>query len=772
MTAFLERYPFQTVLSLEPLITALRRDCEGISQSCGALLEKIEQVDELRGPIKDLSVLDRHQGLLRELLHQVVSVLSWQTEAVAAVVPFSMEPVAVSPLFARLFTNGKSLMQGEINLKQEDFEFGRIIRAYLFILKQCFQIDETLQYPMVRTVRDPETGQERYYRMELDFRYVQARPLVESSRELNSDERSRLVDALTDPETMKALLPPENYEICGLTLIRMLDVTQSEVLSLLQRDLIDQDSMTTWNGFQQIQNRLRTLFQKPDLISGIAALSDDQVLLLNTGCDMVQNCIFANSRHIPQSEFVGSPFEQAVDSGRILRIKDIHHDPWFLEKGEQAGYLGVRSLLIAPLLYQGQCVGTMDLGLPDVNGFGPMSELLLEQLRPIFALTVKKSLDELDHQIEGVIKQECTAIHPAVEWRFRKAALQHLEDVQMGRNTEIEPIVFQDVFPLYGVADIRGSSQERNQAIESDLTEHLNLARNVLLAADQIKPMLLVQEMLHRLEGYQSSLSRGLDSGEDLSVIDFVSREVEPLFPLLQRFGTGVREAVETYQAALDPQVGTVYSLRKDFENSMALLNDRLCTFLDQEEAALQQLVPHYFERHKTDGLDYLIYLGDSLLENGGFDPAYLKNFRIWQLKAACGLAGIAEELKSSLPVPLDIAQLILIQSSPISIRFRYDEKRFDVDGAYDVRQEIIKSRLDKATVKGTGERLTQPGTIAVIYSSRAEAQEMHEHIDYLCARGFLLENAEQLKLADLPGVQGLKALRVGVDLQSQGSAS
>ncbi len=82
MKTLLERYPFRTVLSLEPLITALRRDCETISETCGALLEKIEQTEELRGPIKDLSVLDRHQDLLRELLHQVVSALSWQSEAV------------------------------------------------------------------------------------------------------------------------------------------------------------------------------------------------------------------------------------------------------------------------------------------------------------------------------------------------------------------------------------------------------------------------------------------------------------------------------------------------------------------------------------------------------------------------------------------------------------------------------------------------------------------------------------------------------------------
>jgi hypothetical protein len=103
-----------------------------------------------------------------------------------------------------------------------------------------------------------------------------------------------------------------------------------------------------------------------------------------------------------------------------------------------------------------------------------------------------------------------------------------------------------------------------------------------------------------------------------------------------------------------------------------------------------------------------------------------------------------------------------------MSIRFRFDEKRFDVEGAYDIRYEIIRSRLDKAVVKGTGERLTQPGMIAVVYASSEEAEEVMRHINYLQSEGYLEGDVERLDLGDLPGVQGLRALRVGVNLNSQ----
>ena len=82
--------------------------------------------------------------------------------------------------------------------------------------------------------------------------------------------------------------------------------------------------------------------------------------------------------------------------------------------------------------------------------------------------------------------------------------------------------------------------------------------------------------------------------------------------------------------------------------------------------------------------------------------------------------------------MPLETTNLILVQHAPLSIRFRFDEKRFDVDGAYNIRYEIMKKRIDKAVLRGTTERLTQPGKIAIVYSQGSEAAEYRDYIDYL----------------------------------------
>jgi hypothetical protein len=128
-------------------------------------------------------------------------------------------------------------------------------------------------------------------------------------------------------------------------------------------------------------------------------------------------------------------------------------------------------------------------------------------------------------------------------------------------------------------------------------------------------------------------------------------------------------------------------------------------------------------------------------------------------------MARKADWLKERLRVPLEMAHLILVQSTPLAIRFRPDEKQFDVDGAYNIRYEILKKRIDKAVIKGTAERLTQPGKIAIIYSQAREAGEYREYLAYLRASGYLTHDVEEVELEDLQGIQGLKALRVTVGM-------
>jgi hypothetical protein len=127
--------------------------------------------------------------------------------------------------------------------------------------------------------------------------------------------------------------------------------------------------------------------------------------------------------------------------------------------------------------------------------------------------------------------------------------------------------------------------------------------------------------------------------------------------------------------------------------------------------------------------------------------------------------------LQSSVPIALDCASLLLVFSNSLSIHYRIDEKKFDVDGSYNARYEIIKKRIDKAHIKGTKERITQKGKLVIVYSQRKDELEYLRYLGYLHKKNYVDGTIETLTLEDLQGVVGLKALRVNIIYKSKKEA-
>ena len=132
------------------------------------------------------------------------------------------------------------------------------------------------------------------------------------------------------------------------------------------------------------------------------------------------------------------------------------------------------------------------------------------------------------------------------------------------------------------------------------------------------------------------------------------------------------------------------------------------------------------------------------------------------------GTERLVHNLQPELPLKLEIASLIMIHGSPITVKFKMSSKSFDVDGAYNIRYEILKKRIDKAYVKGTTERLTLPKRIAIVYSQDRDAAAYRRYLNYLASNGMIQPEIEELELQDLQGVTGLKALRVTVKFEEE----
>jgi hypothetical protein len=304
---------------------------------------------------------------------------------------------------------------------------------------------------------------------------------------------------------------------------------------------------------------------------------------------------------------------------------------------------------------------------------------------------------------------------------------------------------------------------ERNVALKNDYINQLTATLKVLEKASKHALIPLVDTIQFKCEEFIDAITDVLTSEVELKINEFLQQEVIVFFKYLCNRYPTLTTDVEDYLKKTDIQHGKFYECQNAYEATVQKINKNIVTYLEEEAEKLQAVYPFYFEKFRTDGVEYNIYIGESLVPGHRFNSIYLKNLRLWQLKSMAHIARANFNMLKELPVPLRTTQLILVHSYPIDISFRKDERRFDVEGSYNIRYEIVKKRIDKVRIKKTLERLTQPDKIAIVYSNSIEVEEYIQHITFLVNKDILTNSIETLELEELQGVSGLKALRVGV---------
>ena len=672
----------------------------------------------------------------------------------------------MTPRFKRLWPSENCMDFGNVTtLDKKRWAMGRIVTACNLVLKTFYHVDFSIDFPLIVQLFDPHTHLDRFLKLTFDTRFVEVRQTKEL-KPLSDADREWVLGQGDDAKRWLEIVPPDRFMFEGFGVCRAVDVTDQEVLSSLKRDLIEKESLFSSEGFSRLHEKLCIYLGQPDLKMDISAFRGDEIMILNPEHKMEKGCIFCDSEHCMRADFNGSVFADVVEKGEQRVIRDLRSLENKSRVEQHMLEMGFRSLFVAPLYYQDEFQGTFSVKSPQPGAFSMLDTLKLHEITPLFSMALNRGMEELNARVQAIIKEKCTAIHPSVEWRFNRAALNFIEQEDPSV-TELEPILFPDVYPLYGASDIRDSSDYRNAALQSDLVEQFEMLQNIIELARKQKPLPILDAINHRIRKNMDEIRDNLNSGDEVDKADFIRKEVEPVLDHLLETVPGMRTPIRSYRAALEPTIGVIYHKRKEFENSVSRINEAISAYLDEEEETAQSFFPHYFEKMKTDGVDHTIYIGASMVEDLKFDMLYLKNLRLWQLMVMCGVAWRTEDLKASAAMPLEAAHLILVQDTPLSIRFRPDERRFDVDGAYDMRHEIIKKRIDKAKIKGNSERLTQPGKIAIVYSHGREMREYMKYIEYLQDEDYLEKGIERLDLENLQGVYGLQALRVAVNMEA-----
>lgn len=764
-----------SLLSLQPLVAVLRKMISegkpGAKKLYEGLIREVESKPALLKPMADISALSEDAELVETILSTIFPPSTSSNQGTYAItLPFHIETVYASPAFKELFLKADSnTIYFSDSRTGIDVSHTSLCLAYDLILKKFYSHKTTLTSNSIHAIKDAN-GLTKYFDLKLNAQFVEVN-LVDKEFQLPED----FTPAHTfTADELRQLLPLKHFQFEGLVVIEANDVTPEQVMVEIKTALININSFSDVSIYDQLQQHVQSLIGLKNVNIGITPFFKLNDCYLYTEALYKNSILFKNEDVVKEKTQVGQICDEIFEYPTQPVLYEILNEASTISNKLLKYYYdyGARSLMLCPLKTdEGKLVGLLEMVSTRP---GELETQHLARLQPaiqLFSLALEKSGESLELQIDKMVKEHFTAVQPVVEWKFTEAAFNYLEHRRTSEQAKMPGITFENVYPLYAAIDIRNSSTERNQAIQMDLLEHLKSAESILQKASRIIHFPLLDETRFRTEKYIESISDTLLSDDELVIYDFLQTDLDSIFKNIRERCPELKKMIDEYFAKLDPQRGVIYHNRKDYEESITRINDVLDRFIDTEQIEAQKIYPHYFERYLTDGIEFNIYIGQSLSPHFTFNEMYVRNLKLWQLNVLAKAARITHTLEKRLALPLQTTQLILAHSVPLSISFRRKERKFDVDGAYNIRYEIIKKRIDKVHLKNSGERLTQPGKIAIVYSQHKELEEYLEFIEYLQNEKLLGFELEHLDLEDTQGISGLKAVRVNVVLPSDNSS-
>ena len=762
-----EDFPFEINLSFNKVLDKLRDRMESSKSSISkdymqSLLDYAQSFPNLIEGISDFNDLDKYKDPIRVLLDNLFPAVLTKNEIKSAAVPFQSILFNPTKRFASILKNAGDDFELKVRNLDEDMFY---ILACIVILNTYYDKNLDFSKPLFYDIPDKK-GLLRHYRIAMNADFVSLQP-KEDAIEITDEIVNKLVQEVDNIDLWKQYFPPQSWILKGITILNLTDVTVEDAISELKTNLLYDNTIQETADYPQFQEIFQSIFNMADLKIGFTQFDEDDDSFIKMDKEFATSYILdKENRNDCCQTLCGGAYDTLIKNKKYFCISDVEQyaiDTKYNLLSENLLNQGVKSCILAPIFKGKKLLAVLELVSGTKNELNSVNAMKLDDIIPYIVATVERRRFETENRIKAVIQSECTSIHPSVLWVFEEEAKRFIANQQAGKFASFKDIAFKEVYPLYGQIDIVGSSEERNLAIQQDILIQLKLVDDILNMAMETKPLPIYEQVKFRIEEFIEDISQSLSASSETQVFNLLRDEVNPLLNHLNTTIPEIKRAIENYQAAIRPETGLIYENRRHYDETVQLINQELATFLDRKQQEAQKIFPHYFERYKTDGVDHNIYIGASMTRKEKFSMVYLYNLRLWQLRTMCEMENHFYHKQHGAKLQLDAASLILVFSTTLSIRYRMDEKKFDVDGTYNARYEIIKKRIDKALIRGTDERITQKGKIAIIYSQESDEEEYGRYIKYLQRKSYLGENVEYLELEDVQGVVGLKAIRIEV---------
>ncbi|GAA5094751.1 hypothetical protein GCM10023210_26620 [Chryseobacterium ginsengisoli] len=761
--------PFQVYISFKKYLDVLEHiryndRLEYRVNYAESLIEKTKNFQELRDGFQDTCLLEKNEELIKLLLADLFPTGLTHNEIKAASIPLSNITFNYTERFKDILKDaGKDF---EIELRNiDDDEF--YVFCCCLILQSYFKRDIKSTIPFYYDIPNKQ-GIMKHYKISVNADFTEVFPTEEAK--IPSDEvLDVLLENLDDFKLWKKYFPSQSWILKGFSIVSLVDCTSEVALSDLKSSMIqiDPENLKPDENLVEI---FKSYFDVAELNFGLMLFNkkDQRLDKLPIYENLFTNHILDFWINAFDEETRKNTFNNLNHNSKpivVSNIENLDHEIKSLPSFRILRDNKINSFMVIPIMKDNELLAIMEFTSPIANSFNGLKLKKMEFFSDMILFSLNRFSFEKNYQIEAIIQREYTTIHDSVVWKFRNEAEKYF-NASLGKKIyTLKQISFKNLTPLFGFSDIRSSSDKRYNLMLEDLNQQIDCLHGIfsLINSDSEKYLLA-------LDVFENELNNEIKADSEQRFQRLLREEIHPFLQakLEVKSSSEIKAKIKDYFVQVFTQNDLFYANRKNLDDSITLLNRKLADLLDEGQIKAQQIFPHYYERFKSDGVEHNLYTGQNIAPELHYHSKVVHKLRYWQLKTICNMEREFQIFKKDLPISLDIASLIFVYNEKIDIRFRMDEKRFDVDGAFNSYYEIIKKRLDKAHVKDSTDRITCPGKITIVYFGMENQREYLDYINRLQKKGILQNDTEFLKVEDLQGITGLLALRVSIAHEDQ----
>ncbi|MBV1923910.1 MAG: GAF domain-containing protein, partial [Flavobacteriaceae bacterium] len=487
-----EEFPLSISLSYKKLFDSYRTHLESDNDLLVARAKQILAVAKkypiLESGIPDLKEMEKLLPQIEFIMEDLFSSVLGNNEIKAASFPFQDSFFKSTQRYKNIIkTAGKDFDLELMNFSDDEY----YIMGCSIILGVYYGYNIDFRRPFYYKIPDAN-GILRSYRVLYNADFIEIEK-TKSAIDITKEDVDVLLESFNDISKWKEKFPPKSWNFKGFVILNMFDVTLDTSISDFKTGLIINDDKKNENTNNELEEIFRSLFNLKDLRIGFSNYIEEEEALERIPVKNIESFIINGDDSLHYTDALCSRSYAALFKNNefycVSNVSKYHKLYPDNALYKQLKTRGIESAIITAMVDKGKVLGLFEIVSPNINDLNTINANKLKDIMPFLIDSVVRRKKDADNKIELIIQEECTSIHNSVHWKFKLEAKRYLKELINNDTAAYQEVVFDDVYPLFGQIDIKGSSIARNNAVKKDLTLQLNYIKNILLKIKKIETL-------------------------------------------------------------------------------------------------------------------------------------------------------------------------------------------------------------------------------------------------------------------------------------------